>query len=207
METPGELVTPVADKFNSPLAGETYSSTIMKPRRAKIGDALADYKLLSKGANNSVFAIDDQLVAKRFDLGNPAARLELELLQALHNEVPGLAPKPHRLEYTPNYEHELLVMDRLYPLQNRAIDLDTRKQMLDRFAEDINRMHKVLAHGDIQRKAQAVGGVWDNIIPTEQGLRLIDFGLSVPTTDSQFQNVVRTDLADLRAFKNHWLTP
>jgi len=162
-------------------------------------------KLLSKGAHAKVWALSTSLVAKEFELGDPTCTREFLLLQEV-SQVPSLFPKVKERAVSDDYSKEVIIMERLYPLQPRAIEVDVRKEMFEQFSQKIKELHKCgYAHGDLRRNSD-IGGEWDNIMPTLEGIRLIDLGNAQRRGEPLFESYVETDLRDLDDLKVWFLT-
>jgi len=76
---------------------------------------------------------------------------------------------------------EMLVMERLYPIEYKKVSKNERIKFFDKFYAEIKELHRNgFLHGDIMHP---VGRdplfLFDNIILTESGLRLIDTGFSL----------------------------
>ena len=95
-------------------------------------------------------------------------------------------------------------MERLVPVQPRAIDKETRLEYLKKFLDELKELHAGgWAHADLKRPSHCCkgdGDEWDNIIPTLDGIRLIDAGSAVSQEDPCFPNDVSKDLADFCGF-------
>lgn len=167
--------------------------------------------LLSKGYNNSVYAlrsgefgspVNGEWVAKAFK-GNNYPQWEMEALtqmgsiNSLMVKVWGIIPHAAK-------QWELLIMERLIPVQPRALDKEIRMEYLKKFLDELRELHSGgWAHGDLQRPLHVCrgdGDQWDNIIPTLEGIRLIDAGISVNEHDPLFDQVVSKDLQDFCGF-------
>ena len=157
-------------------------------------------KKLSRGFHNEVWAVDGSLVAKVFELGDPGARRELEVLSRVKKL--GLMPEPLGIWVSDCWEYDLLSMERLRPREIRGFDADERKSMLVEFEKSLQAMHDLgVAHGDIRRTCE-IGGEWDNIMWNGR-IRLIDAGSAVFVDEPLFEATVRQDLEDL-GFLRAW---
>lgn len=146
-------------------------------KRIKVGNKM--YDLISEGDNNKVIKWEEGTVAKLFDLGNKQAKAELELLQAA-NKVNTLLVKGIRTTYSPCYNYEMVVMERLIVLDKRTLSLSEKKVLINTFKLQLGELHnKGFVHGDIKRPATYQrGDIWDNVCITPDGIRLIDVGCS-----------------------------
>jgi hypothetical protein len=136
-------------------------------------------KKLSSGANNVVIALNEREVAKLFvddtrsDIGSEAEKLKFA------NTINGLLPTFFRLEFDAELQAEMLVMERLYPLDYRAWEYERRELVLSVFEDELSALHKGgFVHRDLCRPSNVQGDRFDNIFLTEGGIRLIDVGVS-----------------------------
>lgn len=150
---------------------------------------------LSRGANNAIIALSEIEVGKLFsddtrsDIGSEAEKMRFA------NEVNGLVAKFSRLETHELLGVDMLVMERIYPLDFRAHEVEMREIWFDVFRDEIAALHAAgFVHHDLQRPSNLPGERFDNILLTAQGLRLIDVGISVlrrQVGDSFFDAYVR----------------
>jgi serine/threonine protein kinase len=166
-------------------------------------------KTLSRGANNTVIALSSTEVAKLFvedtrsDIGSEAEKMQYA------NTVNDLVVKFIRLDIDEGLDADMLVMERLYPLDFRAYEFERRELWLDLFEEELATLHKAgFVHRDIQRPSDMPGMRFDNIFLTESGIRLIDVGISALRSkvgDRLFQRFVDRELEELEIFRKFWL--
>ena len=159
---------------------------------------------LSRGANNAVIALSETEVGKLFsadtrsDIGSEAEKMRFA------NEVNGLVVKFNRLEINDALQADMLVMERIYPLDFRAHEVEMREIWLDVFTDELRELHAAgFAHHDIQRPSNLPGERFDNILLTAQGLRLIDVGISVlrrQVGESFFNAYVQREMEELARF-------
>jgi len=164
---------------------------------------------LSRGANNAVIALSETEVGKIFsndtrsDIGSEAEKMRYA------NDVNGLVVRFNRLEANETLKADMLVMERIYPLDFRAYEVEMREIWLDVFSEELTALHKAgFVHHDLQRPSNLPGERFDNILLTQQGLRLIDTGISVlhrQVGDSFFNAYVQRELAELALFRTFFL--
>lgn len=164
---------------------------------------------LSSGANNTVIALSDTEVAKLFtedtrsDLGSEAEKMEFA------NSVNGLVVKFIRLDYNEDLKAEMLVMERLKPLDFRAYEVEIRELWWSVFEDELHALHKAgFVHRDLKRPSNIGGLAFDNIFLTEQGLRLIDVGISALRTKVSskiFDKYVETEQQEMLEFKAYFL--
>jgi len=160
---------------------------------------------LSRGANNAAIALSESEVGKLFsddtrsDIGSEAEKMRFA------NEVNGLVVKFRRLEANPALGTDMLVMERLYPLDFRAYEVEVREIWFDVFADELQALHQAgFVHRDLQRPSNLPGDRYDNILLTPQGLRLIDVGISVlqrQVGESFFRAYVQRELEELARFR------
>ncbi|MCS6988903.1 MAG: hypothetical protein NZM06_05230 [Chloroherpetonaceae bacterium] len=164
-------------------------------------------KLLSKGAHHSVIALSETEVGKIFDddaraeIGSEAEKMKFA------NRVNGLVVRFIRLEAL--NEAEMLVMERLYPMDFRAIEVEKRELYLDVFEDELRQLHESgFVHRDLARPSSAPGEKYDNIFLTARGLRLIDVGISALKTqvgEALFSRFVEQERKELEEFKTYFL--
>lgn len=165
--------------------------------------------LLSSGSNNRVIALSETEVGKLFvgdtrsDIGSEAEKLQFA------NKINGLAAQFKRLEYNDALEAEMLVMERIYPIDFRAYEVERRELWLSVFMDEMTQLHKAgFAHRDIKRPSNLSGQAFDNILLTETGLRLIDVGISAikdKVGDTIFKRFLETEQAELKEFAEYFL--
>jgi serine/threonine protein kinase len=164
---------------------------------------------LSSGANNTVIVLSDTEVAKLFtedtrsDIGSEAEKM------AYANTVNGLMVKFIRLEYNDDLAAEMLVMERLKPLDFRAYEVEIRELWWSVFEDELTALHKAgFVHRDLKRPSDIGGAAFDNILLTEQGLRLIDVGISAlrsKVNDKIFDKFLEIEKQEMALFKDYFL--
>ncbi|MFN0050533.1 MAG: hypothetical protein ACKVOU_15540 [Cytophagales bacterium] len=134
---------------------------------------------LSAGANNTVIVISDTEVGKLFvgdtrsDIGSEAEKMQFA------NSINNLVAKFVRLDYDETIQAELLVMERIHPLDFRAYEVEIRQLWVEIFVDELKQLHNAgFVHRDLRRPSNIGGLAFDNILLTSQGLRLIDLGIS-----------------------------
>lgn len=167
-------------------------------------------RILSSGVNNTVVALSDIEVAKIFegdtrsDIGSEAEKMRYA------NGVNDLVVKFHRLDFDNENEWAMLVMERIFPLDFRALEVEKRALIFDVFEYELLVLHKNgFVHRDLKRPSNISGDRYDNILLTPTGLRLIDVGISAmkeKVGDKLFSKYVEQELTELVAFKNYFLT-
>lgn len=163
---------------------------------------------LSIGANNTVIALSDTEVGKLFtgdtrsDIGSEAEKMKFA------NAVNGLVVRFIRLDIFAN-DSEVLVMERLYPLDFRAYEHERRELLLDVLEDELRQLHKAgFVHRDLRRPSDMPGMTFDNIFLTEKGIRLIDVGISAlkgQVGERLFERFIEQELQELELFRNYFL--
>lgn len=121
---------------------------------------------LSSGANNTVIVLSDTEVAKL-------------LTDDTRSDIGSLVAKFTRLDFDDTIDAEMLVMERIYPIDFRAYEAALRTLWLDVFEDASTRLHKAgFVHRDLKRPYYIGGLAFDNILFANTGLRLIDVGIS-----------------------------
>jgi serine/threonine protein kinase len=164
---------------------------------------------LSSGANNLVIALSETEVAKLFmddtrsDIGSEAEKMKYA------NQVNDLIVKFVRLDYHEEFQAEMLVMERLKPIDFRAYEVGTRELWFDVFEDELTQLHQNgFVHRDLRRPSGIGGLYYDNILLTETGLRLIDVGISAlreQVGDKIFDKYLETERSEMAAFKEYFL--
>lgn len=164
---------------------------------------------LSSGANNIVLALTENEVAKLFledtrsDLGSEAEKMKFA------NQVNNLVCRFVRLDFDEELKAEMLVMERIYPIDYRAYEVERRELWFDVFQDELLRLHGAgFVHRDLKRPSGQGGLYFDNILLTENGLRLIDVGISYlkeKVGEVIFSKAVELERQELLQFKEFFL--
>ena len=164
---------------------------------------------MSSGANNTVIALSDTEAGKIFsgdtrsDIGSEAEKMKFA------NAVNGLVVGFVRLDEL-NEETEILVMERLFPMDYRAFEYEKREILLDVFEDELKTLHRAgFVHRDLRRPSDMPGERFDNIFLTTRGLRLIDVGISALKSqvgERLFKRFVEQELKEVEAFRNFFLS-
>ena len=166
-------------------------------------------RTLSSGANNTVIALSETEVGKIFtgdtrsDIGSESLKLQFA------NKVNDLLVRFIRLDEL-NDEAEMLVMERLYPMDFRAYEYERRELWLDVFEDELRQLHKNgFVHRDLRRPSDMPGLTFDNIFLTPTGLRLIDVGISAlleQEGERLFNRFVQQELTEFEQFRSFFLS-
>jgi hypothetical protein len=169
-------------------------------------------RTLSAGANNTVIALGEHEVGKLFatdtrsDLGSEAAKMRFA------NAVNSLVVKFIRLDVVgyAGEEIPILVMERLYPHDFRSYEREKRVLWCEVFEDELRALHRAgFVHRDICRPSEGIGGErYDNVFLTQQGLRLIDVGISAlreSVGERLFERFVEQELHELREFREYFI--
>ncbi len=164
---------------------------------------------LSAGANNAVIALSETEAAKLFvddtrsEIGSEARKMRLA------NAVNSLVCRFVRLDYHEGLEAEMLVMERLYPLDFRGLEVEKRELLFEVFEDELETLHRAgFAHRDLRRPSGLDGQYFDNILLTANGLRLIDLGVSAvreEVGDALFQKMLTKERDELLHFRAYFL--
>jgi serine/threonine protein kinase len=166
-------------------------------------------RTLSSGTNNTVIALSENEAGKLFsgdtrsDIGSEAEKMKFA------NAVNGLVVRFLRLDAL-NDDAEMLVMERLYPMDFRAYEYEKRLLWLDVFEDELRALHKAgFAHRDLRRPSDMPGERFDNIFLTPNGFRLIDVGISALRSqvgERLFERFVEQELKELEVFREFVLS-
>ncbi len=164
---------------------------------------------LSAGANNVVIALSETEVTKiyegdtRSDIGSEAEKMKYA------NAINGLVVKFLRMDFDEVHQWEMLVMERLYPMDYRSMEWEKRQLLVDVFEDELKELHKKgFVHRDLLRPSNITGEKFDNIFLTNSGLRLIDVGISAlhaQVGDKLFEKYVEQEQKELKLFHNYFL--
>ena len=164
---------------------------------------------LSSGDNNTVIALSETEVGKIFtgdtrsDIGSESLKLQFA------NKINDLLVRFVRLDEL-NDEAEMLVMERLYPMDFRAYEYERRELWLGVFEEELRQLHtNGFVHRDLRRPSDMPGLSFDNIFLTSTGLRLIDVGISAlreQVGERLFDRFVQQELAEFELFRSFFLS-
>ena len=166
-------------------------------------------RTLSSGANNTVIALTEAEVGKLFhgdtrsDIGSEAEKMKAA------NAVNGLVVGFRRLDVNEEIDADMLVMERLYPMDFRAYEQQRRLLWFDVFEDELAALHTAgFVHRDIRRPSNMPGLRYDNVFLTTQGLRLIDVGISAlrqNVGERLFTRFVERELEEVALFREEFL--
>lgn len=164
---------------------------------------------LSSGANNTVIVINENEVAKLFtddtrsDIGSEAEKMKFA------NGINDLVAKFLKLEFNEELNAEMLVMERIYPIDFRSYEIEVRELWLDVFEDEIKQLHNAgFVHRDLKRPSNIGGLAFDNILLTNTGLRLIDVGISALKSqvgDKIFEKYIEIENQEIKEFREYFL--
>lgn len=164
---------------------------------------------LSSGASNTVIVLSDTEVAKLFtddtrsDIGSEAEKMKFA------NLVNDLVAKFIRLDFQEDLQAEMLVMERIKPIDYRAFEVEIRELWFEVFVSELTELHKAgFVHRDLKRPSNIGGLAFDNILLTETGLRLIDVGISALKSqvgNKIYEKYVEIELQEIALFKEYFL--
>ncbi len=165
---------------------------------------------LSFGAHNIVIAVSETEAGKVFE-GNTKSDIvaEAEKLK-FANSINDLVVKYIRIDYHQENNWEILVMERLYPLDYRGIEHEKRELIFEVFEDELKELHRRgFVHRDLRKPSHAIWERYDNIFLTDRGLRLIDVGISAlraTVGEKVFAKYVEIELEELSQFKAFFLS-
>ena len=91
----------------------------------------------------------------------------------------------------------------------RAYEVEIRELWLDVFEDELRALHQAgFVHRDLKHPSDIGGLAFDNILLTEQGLRLIDVGISALRSqvgEVIFEKYVAVELREMELFKDYFL--
>lgn len=164
---------------------------------------------LSYGANNVVVALSDTEVGKLFtddtrsDIGSESEKMRFA------NQVNNLVVQFIRLDRHEQINADMLVMERIYPIDFRAHEVERRELWFEVFEDELHQLHQAgFVHRDLLRPAGLPGDRYDNILLTERGLRLVDVGISVlkhQVGDKFFSSYMATEREEMQGFRTYFL--
>jgi serine/threonine protein kinase len=162
---------------------------------------------LSRGNNNVVVALNKTQVGKIF---TPDSRVEVTTEarnMQYANKINDLVVKFFRIDI--DGDNQILVMERLSILEPRSIEKEIREIIYSDFISKLNELHKHgFCHRNIKRPSGFGGRAYDNVILTEEGLRLIDTGISAIRDNSNeilFTKYVEAEIKEADEFFEYFI--
>ena len=166
-------------------------------------------RLLSYGNNNKVIVLSDTEVAKLFvadtrsDIGSESEKMKYA------NAINGLVTKFKLMDFDETLQAEMLVMERIYPIDFRAYEVEKRQLWIEVFEDELGQLHdNGFVHRDLKRPSGLDGLSFDNILLTNTGLRLIDVGISAlksQVNNRIYEKYIETELEEIKAFRKYFL--
>ncbi|MES2704228.1 MAG: hypothetical protein V4649_16425 [Bacteroidota bacterium] len=139
----------------------------------------------------------------RSDIGSEAEKMKFA------NGVNGLVVNFVMLDYNESLEAEMLVMERIYPIDYRAYEVEKRELWLEVFEQELAELHKAgFVHRHLNRPSNLSGLAFDNILLTEQGIRMIDVGISALRSqvgDLPFEKHLEIERKEMAEFREYFL--
>ena len=167
------------------------------------------HRKLSQGESNTVIVLSETVVGKLFtrntrsEIGSESQKMQEA------NKINNLVVNFVRLDFDEQIQAEILVMERIYPIDFRAYEVDMRYLWMDVFEQDLKQLHQSgFVHRDLRRPSNIGGLAFDNILLTNTGLRLIDVGISAlkkQVGDRIFEKYVEIEIAEMAEFKNYFI--
>jgi serine/threonine protein kinase len=103
----------------------------------------------------------------------------------------------------------MLVMERIYPIDYRAFEVEKRELWVEIFEHETEALHKAgFVHRDIKGPSNLSGLDFDNILHSDKGQRLIDAGISalrLQVGEKLFEKYVENEQKELAEFREYFL--
>lgn len=115
-----------------------------------------------------------------------------------------------RLDYDDKHDWDMLILERLYPLDFRSLEIWKRELLLDVFEDELRELHAAgFVHRDLRRPSDQSGKRYDNVFMTDKGLRLIDAGISAlraQVGDKLFGKYLEVEEREMAEFRAYFLS-
>ena len=125
------------------------------------------------------------------------------------NNINSLVVKFIRLDFDETNNWDMLVMERIMPMDYRGFEVEKRELWFDVFEDELKQLHsKAFVHRDIKRPSNISGDRFDNILLTSNGLRLIDVGISAlqhQVGNKLFEKYIEVELQEMQLFKTYFI--
>ena len=125
------------------------------------------------------------------------------------NDINNLVVKFNRLDVQTELNVKVLVMERLYPTDCCACEVEIRELWLDVFENEIEQLHTSgFVHRHLKRPSYIGGQTFVNILLTNFGLRLIDAGFSALKSqvgNFVFEKYVGLEQSEMKMFRDYFL--
>jgi len=125
------------------------------------------------------------------------------------NTVNDLVVKFMRLNYDETLQADMLVMERIYPIDFRAYEVEKRALWMDVLTSEITQLHQAgFVHRAIRRPSDISGQPFDNVLLTNNGISFIDVGISAmqsKVANMLFNKYIEIEQKELAEFKNYFL--
>lgn len=139
----------------------------------------------------------------RSDIGSEAEKMKFA------NGVNDLVAHFIRLDFDDTLQAEMLVMERIYPMDYRAYEVEKRELWWEVYEHELQQLHSAgFVHRHIRRLSGLDGHSFDNVLLTTTGLRLIDVGISAlkaQVSDKIFNKFVEIELQEMEAFRAYFI--
>lgn len=160
----------------------------------------------------------DAHTGKEVDFLNEMPKLENEAAALQYaNSINGLMPAFIRLQSWQAQDgqtHDMMVMERLYPLPAHHFDVQVRMAMMQEFEKKMEQLHdNNFVHGDLMRPTNYftrgnMEWMFGNIVQTESGLRLIDAGFGTICKKENiklFVSILIREREEIAYFRKYYL--